>query len=614
MRTRASLSASWVGRVSDCVSHRGVSRAILGVVLAASLLGCDAAPQAAQGSGPAVKPDAPQKPAGASAVSAMDGPSDAGSAKAPITPALALDAAALDEKKPRAERTPSVDTRDCEARIAEAERTEPLPGAPKLEKQRALTMARAAKAEPVVFVREPQYLGKKSRMAEIYRKTFLTTSFPRDAVLDIGRTVRGHVPLARDVFLREGYFYADDPGAAEVMPKVLTLGKMFVEPRLWIERGAQRFTVVRNSKHEYEYADGPEKGLQAELLLFDRVGIEGEDFGPSLVLDVRELAHRQGFDRMEIERIGDRHVVAKLRYGRTWVRSLLSRDLANISLECQVVPPEQAVLVAAAREQAYRRAAVLRSLRGAIVEQVRMRLPFDEPKTEVGQQDGELRERFYDAYMKGKREYQFNRDKYPVYDKSGQPLVPQVCIDFITETMERASGMRWAPRGETPKQERGRIDFDELLRDQKRRESALRDYAREHPEQFSLLTVWESEQVRYKKVWQFFRYLRDNMEDYQPGDVVIIRGYAPWDHYQELHTHTFYVYEADPVSGMPMLLAGNSGRPRIVGWDTEMLRAPLRSIRYRIRPNVEWLYDNLVLEEPAAEARWAPPLGVRFPG
>ena len=99
-----------------------------------------------------------------------------------------------------------------------------------------------------------------------------------------------------------------------------------------------------------------------------------------------------------------------------------------------------------------------------------------------------------------------------------------------------------------------------------------------------------------------------------PGDIIIIRGYAPWDYYQEQHTHTFFIYEADPVTGMPMLLAGNSGRPRIIGWDTEMLRAPLRSIRYRIRPNVEWLYDELVLQEPAAEARWAPPLGVRFPG
>jgi hypothetical protein len=577
-----------------------VSRAINWVVLAASLLGCDAAPETATGNIPTVGPSTLQN-------------QPATARPAPIAPARIVEEAR--GSLPTTEKAPSAEANArCEERIAAVERSMPLPGAPKLEGKRALTMARAGKAEPVVFVREPQYLGKKSRMTEVMRKRFAGSAFPRDAALDIGKQVRGSMPIARDVFLREGYFYADDPGAAEVMPKLLPLDKMFIEPKLWIERGTQRFSVIRNAKNEYEYADGPEKGLAAELLLFDRVGIEGEDFGPSLVLDVREFAHRQGFERMEIEHIYDQNVVANLRYSGVWVRSLLGRDVSTLSLECQVIKPEDEASVAQARDKASRRAAVLRSLRSAIVEQVRMRLPFDEPKTEVGQQDGELRDRFYEAYMSGRKQYEFNRDKYKVFDKNGQPLVPQVCVDFITETLERASGMRWAPQGQTPEQKRGRIDFDQILEGQKRRESALRDYARLHPEHFSLWSIPESKHVKYKKVWQFFHFVKDRMDDFQPGDIVIIKGYAPWDYYAEVHTHTFYIYEADPVTGMPMLLAGNSGRPRIVSWDTEMLRAPLRSIRYRIRPNAEFLYDHFVLEEPSAEARWAPPLGVRFPG
>ncbi len=475
-------------------------------------------------------------------------------------------------------------------------------------------MARGGRAEPVVFVREPIHVGEKSRQTEVLRERFAKNAFPRDAALAIVRQIRGSVPLVRDVFLREGYLYTDDAGAAEVLPKLLTLDALFVEPKLWIERGSQRFAVVRNKKRQYEYADGPDKGLPAELLLFDRVGLDGEDLGPPLHLDVRELSHRHGFDRMRFIHLGERHVVAALRYDEEWVDALLARNGADVSIECLAAQPERIESLSRAQDTAYRRAAVLRSLRKAIVEQVHARLPFDEPKNEVGQQDGELRARFLDAYMAGRAKYRFNRDEYDVFDRSGRPLVPQVCVDFITETIERASGMRWAPRGERPERTRGTIDFDDILKNQKRRESALRNYARERPEHFSLLTLRESEWTKYKQVWPFFRFLSRRASDFQPGDIVVIRGYAPWDHYQEQHTHTFFIYEADPVTGMPMLLAGNSGRPRIVGWDAEMLRAPLRSIRYRIRPNPEWLYEELVLQEPSAEARWAPPLGVRFPG
>ncbi len=594
-----------VGRANCSVSHPVKVHAIGWVVLAASLVfGCDAAPKAAMGQNPAdgwnTAPAPGQMPLQPTALTPAAKQAEAAHAALPATPARPVDRAQ--------------EARACQTRIDEARRAPALPGAPKLEAKRALIMARGAKAEPVVFVREPHYVGEKSRMTEVLRSRVSKNVFPRDAALSIGKQLRGSVPIARDVFLREGYFYADDPGAAEVIPKLLPLDKLFIEPKLWIERGSQRFSVVRNAKQEYEYADGPEKGLPAELLLFDRVGLEGEDFGPPLHLDVRELAHRQGFDRMRIVHLGETHVVAELRYDDEWVSALLKREGASLSVECQAPAPERIDAVARAADSAYRRAAVLRSLRKAIVDQVRARLPFDEPKTEVGQQDGELRARFYDAYVAGKTKYEFNRDEYQVFDKKGQPLVPQVCVDFITETIERASGMRWATRGEKPERTLGSIDFDEILKGKKRRESALRDYAREHPEQFSLLSIREADQVKYKKVWPFFHFIERRMDDFQPGDIVIIKGYAPWDYYQEQHTHTFFVYEADPVTGMPMLLAGNSGRPRIIGWDSEMLRAPLRSIRYRIRPNTDWLYDELVLQEPSAEARWAPPLGVRFPG
>jgi hypothetical protein len=119
-----------------------------------------------------------------------------------------------------------------------------------------------------------------------------------------------------------------------------------------------------------------------------------------------------------------------------------------------------------------------------------------------------------------------------------------------------------------------------------------------------------SDWVPYEKIDKFFRFVEDHRDDMRPGDIVIIRGRAAWDRYEEMHTHTFYIFESDPISGIPMLLAGNSGKPRIVTWDSEMIRAPKRSIRHRLRPNTEWLYDRIVIKHPAEGERWAASLTV----
>ncbi len=93
-----------------------------------------------------------------------------------------------------------------------------------------------------------------------------------------------------------------------------------------------------------------------------------------------------------------------------------------------------------------------------------------------------------------------------------------------------------------------------------------------------------------------------------PGDIVVLRGRAKWDEYAVVHTHTFFIYESDPVTGVPILIAGNAGRPRLLTWDTEMERAPRRSIRHRIRPNTEWLYDHIVIREPLLDESFSSPL------
>src|SRR5690349_5724236 len=89
MRAQASVRVSWASEASCGVSHRGVSRAIIGIVFAASLFGCDSAPETATGHGPAVRPHAPQSVESATTKPAMGTREVDG--KAPLTPAKTME-------------------------------------------------------------------------------------------------------------------------------------------------------------------------------------------------------------------------------------------------------------------------------------------------------------------------------------------------------------------------------------------------------------------------------------------------------------------------------------------------------------------------------------------
>jgi hypothetical protein len=68
-----------------------------------------------------------------------------------------------------------------------------------------------------------------------------------------------------------------------------------------------------------------------------------------------------------------------------------------------------------------------------------------------------------------------------------------------------------------------------------------------------------------------------------------------------MHYHSFWIYDSDPLTGMPTLVASNAGRPRIRTWEFEMRSAPQRSIKHRIRPRLPWLESVLVTRERTAE-------------
>jgi hypothetical protein len=467
-----------------------------------------------------------------------------------------------------------------------------LPGAPGLESRRAELLARG-KGEPVLFLRAPRQ-EPASGEAAIHRAEIARSPSP-------GWTLSRNYPrlinrpeLAREVLLREGYLYAESPALAASLVQHVEVHHLYGDPVVVIERGAERLRARKGSSFWYVYEDGPERGARARVMLFDRLFPEGKEPGPRHHVELRRLAVRLGFDSMKIARLTERGILADLRYGSQVVRSLLDISDASADLACELVPNGAEQAVAAARDLARRRQRVLDVKRRAIVAQIEESLPFDEPRTEIGQQDGNLRPAWIWAYNHGWDSYSFNDDHYMVFDTAGRPKIPQVCIDFITDTLERASGTWWRARPEERQRIKGLLDFEELALDNRRSVERFVNFAKQHPEWFDVLDLEWEERVPFFERERFYAHLLEHRERYLPGDVVVIHGPRPNG---DVAYHSFWIYDADPVTGMPTLVAANAGRPRIRTWEFEMRSSPRRSIRHRIRPRLGWLETILPLDE-----------------
>jgi hypothetical protein len=161
-----------------------------------------------------------------------------------------------------------------------------------------------------------------------------------------------------------------------------------------------------------------------------------------------------------------------------------------------------------------------------------------------------------------------------------------VCVDFVLDSWERMADSWWLPRSDGRGRRVGRLDFDALQIENRRSVEKLVEFAKQHPDWFELLEIPRAAQVPLRGRRRFFERLYQDRRQYRPGDVVVILG--PRDD-ERLHYHSFFVVAADPMSGMPTLLAANAGRPRVRTWEAEMQNAPKRAIVARLRPRLDWL-------------------------
>lgn len=501
-------------------------------------------------------------------------------------------------------------TDSCEARIMSVLERPTLPGAPALESRR-LEVLTESKAEPLWFVATPEYSNEEvSPQVARYRKQLRETKFPVDVLTRLLPAFAQAPRVGREVALRDGYLFADEPNLARALVTGITAEHLFAHDAIWIRRGELLMHAERR-RGLYYYSDGPNAGDRVTLLLFDELG-HGPVPRSSLVRDFRPLQAKLHFDEARVRHATPDHLIVDFVYGELSVRSLLQSNGAHLELDCELIPEGATEHLAQLRKERAERFTLVQYLRGTMLEEVAEKLPFDEPRREWGLQlDGKLRQNWRHAYSLGRQSFALNGDRYFVFDAQGRPLVPQVCVDFLTDTLERTSGTWWRPKGLIPGRNLGRLDFDALtgqLRDELRRVPVFVDHARRHPEQFDVLDIPESERIPMGDKARFLEYLESHRREYQPGDIVVIRGPTPWDRRQQ-HYHSFFIYENDPITGVPIAVLGNAGRPTVRYWRVETQRTPKRTFWHRLRLETEWLRH--IVDPTRLPAPVPPPISPR---
>ncbi len=451
-----------------------------------------------------------------------------------------------------------------------------------------------AKGWPAVFLRAP--LRDTSSLEPSVARLAEGLDDPRrghSALRNLRNVLGSRKQAYRSTVLREGYLYADLPDTAFRFTWSITLDELFDEQEVWLLRGSQANKLVRTDRG-YRYADGADQGKAATLLMFDRVATSLEDLLPALHVDFVPAMHALGFDRVSIERITDEGLFVRLRYGPdgpSVPAAFVPTSEGLAKFVCQVVETGDVERVATLQSTQAARHEALQALRSAITAAVDESLPFDEPKAEEGQQDGSLRPLWERAYLQRDTSYTFNDVRYQVFDSRGRPRPPQVCIDFVLESYERASGTWYTGKDEPRGRRVGRFDFSAISMPNRRGIESVVGFFRNNPGVFAVWDLPENQRVRFQETDRFLDRILRHADEYRSGDVVVIYGMKG----DEPHYHSVIVFETDPVSGFPVLVAGNAGKPRIQSWHAAMQSAPLRSIKHRLRPDLTFL-RNLVTE------------------
>ena len=391
----------------------------------------------------------------------------------------------------------------------------------------------------------------------------------------------------RAVVLRDTMLYVDDARSAADIYRFLGFPDLFDEPEIWLRRGDGVYRLQRQDKWAYVFADGVRAGERARLLIFDRVALDRASLEARVGWDLNRLRPTLALKAFRVERHGPDLLTGKavLRGGGELEAAAFERE--GVMTVAVVAAPEGRDQLLATLDVDRRGEAIKRGILAAADRMVGEELRFDEPKTEEGQQDGLLRRKWEHAYLGGQSSFEFNGDRYTVFTKQGAPNTPQVCIDFIYDTVERWSGRWWTPKAQGRHRTEGFINAEEWIGVIGRRQvSRLVASASEHPDKMEVLAFPASDRVPFDDTAGFYERLRRLGKDTLPGDIISIYGLKTDG---RNHWHSFMIYDLDPIYNAPYLLVGQAGKARVQVWHDVMRSGPRRAITHRVRWRDDWL-------------------------
>jgi hypothetical protein len=464
----------------------------------------------------------------------------------------------------------------------------------------------------MVFIREPARVSAEELSTQA-RASFeqLTKGAPGTRIAQIAKRHENDALTRRTLLLREGYVYSPDPHDALALVNQLRVADLFDDAEIWLERRSTRSRLVRaiakgarcamatcpRSMIEYRYAQGVSEGRSVDLLFGDRFAVSESELGKPLHRDLRTLALEQGFSRARVVHASELELAVELRYGDSWIPALLESKGASLSVACVVAEAPVRRSLAAWREANASRIAANVRIGQAIEDAVDETLRFDRPEgVKHAEDDGKLRPIWFEAYRRKQGYFSYDKVSYPVYDAKGRAWPPQVCVDLVLDTFERASGTWFTGKLDEPRRLVGGLDFNAHGIQNRRGVLAFELFAATKPELFEARRFQGAERIPFAERAKFFDFLVEHADEFHPSDVVAIQGRKRDG---LIHQHAIFIEYLDPITGFPCGLADQMKRPRRRTWEGIMAEAPLRSLLYRVRPT-DRVFEAIVSKHGAS--------------
>ncbi|MCG2718854.1 MAG: hypothetical protein L6408_08495, partial [Nanoarchaeota archaeon] len=416
--------------------------------------------------------------------------------------------------------------------------------------------------------------------------------------------------VLRSIFLPSGYFFTENKDLAIWLYRNTNFETFFNEDVIYVFRGHELIGLrkkkvltqlrrdwrPRSAKNQEMYCTENSES-QAYLLFNDRVAINIDGLTSNKHhTNIEDLQSKLMFNTLKING-ADKGLKVSLRYSnKEYVEGILKYNEDLIKFVPTSISQEEYETLLDKRKEFFD---FKDKLIWAINQFQEDEVFFDEPQGERDdeQLDGLLRGLWKRAYYKGETEYTFRGVTYDVFASNGNVKTPQVCIDFVRDTFERASGNWYNPKGEKPGKTKGFLDFkkDLNLKDgyDLRRIAKLMKIAEKHKDKFEVFNTPEENRVSYEAGKAFYDnllYLANGDMDLQSGDIFLI--YGPVDYDNTMHYHSGIISNVDPLTGFPIQLIQISWNVMFDYLESTMINTETRWAHGRIRIRPEWILEQ----------------------